>query len=329
MYTNVIYNTDALSGLKKLPDESIDCIVTSPPYWQLRDYGHKDQLGLEKTFYEYIDKLVEIMDQCKRVLKSSGSLWLNLGDTYSTQSGQSLGKSYPLETSKVNNTEMGSLLDKSGSGLPSKCLCMIPERISIKMLEYGWILRNEVIWHKPNPMPCSMKDRMTVNHEKMYFFVKNQKYYYKQLLEPLKSKKPTNIKFGGNNYKEYGNSTYSGNIYDPSNLEGKNKRTVWTISTKGCKEAHFATFPLELIDNCISASCPIGGIVLDPFMGSGTAAVSALQHDCNYIGFELNESYIEIINKRIEKAKKSVKKQLFSISGKPKHLNKKIIKEIL
>jgi DNA modification methylase len=164
MKTNVIHNTDCLTGLKELPDNSIDCIVTSPPYWALRDYGVEGQLGLENTFQDYIDKLLEIFTECKRVLKENGSCWINLGDTYSGSNGRIKKEVY------LNNTGHGA----GKTDLQDKSLCMIPERFAIAMIESGWILRNQIIWHKPSCMPSSVKDRFTVDFEKVFFLLKTR-----------------------------------------------------------------------------------------------------------------------------------------------------------
>lgn len=292
----MILNTDALNGLKSLADESVDCIITSPPYWQLRDYGVEGQLGLEPTFQEYISKLVEIFDEAKRVLKKDGTCWVNLGDTYSG-SGRGGG---------VDNTK------RTNKGLlPNKSLCNIPSRFAIAMQDRGWTLRNEIIWQKPNAMPSSVTDRFTIDYEKIFFFVKSTKYYFNQPKEPMvtdqvasqsnsreistlpSNKKQDNV--GRNDYTGF-NDRYT----QPENLM-RNKRTVWTINTEASSIEHFAMFPKELVETMIEAGCKPQGIVLDPFLGSGTTAIVAKSLNRNYLGIEINKEYCDIANERVEK----------------------------
>jgi DNA modification methylase len=257
METNKILQGDALEVLKTLPSESINCCVTSPPYWALRDYGVEGQLGLEKDFNEYINKLCDIFDEVKRVLRKDGTLWVNIGDTYGTQGGQNrdTNKDYSKYKSiKLKNTEIGSVLLKEPN--MHKNLCNIPARFSIEMQNRGWILRNVIIWHKPNCMPSSVKDRFTVDFEYLYFFVKSKKYWFETQHEPQKTffedKSPP---IGGKKLSGGFNPTYSGN-QPPSNPLGRNKRAVWTITTKPFKEAHFATYPEALCETPIKAGCP-------------------------------------------------------------------------
>lgn len=270
MICDNIINGDALEQLKLLPDNSVDCCVTSPPYWALRDYGVSGQLGLEETFQEYINKLCNIFDEVKRVLKKEATLFVNIGDTYSSK----------------------------------KSLCQIPSRFAIEMENRGWILRNEIIWHKPNCMPSSANDRFTVDFEKVFFFVKQKKYYFKQQLD--KYTKPID-RWGGKCIKPNGVSVWDKGTGQESyrkrdmrpNSEGKNKRSVWSVNTKPFKGNHFATFPEKLIEPMISAGCPENGVVLDPFFGAGTTALVAIKQNKNYIGIELNKEYIKIAQDRI------------------------------
>jgi DNA modification methylase len=298
---NKIYNGNALDVLKTFPDESVDMVITSPPYWALRDYGAEGQLGLESTFQEYINKLCDIFDEVKRVLKKSGSCWVNLGDAYSG-SGKGVG------------------------GIKSKSLLQIPSRFAIEMCNRGWILRNEIIWHKPNAMPSSVNDRFTVDYEKLFFFVKSKKYYFEQQKEQMKTnqvcgnstrhhsrKVSLNITKQGSKgvlgqensglrkQDQIGRADYTGfnKRYLPPKDLMRNKRSVWSINTKPFKEKHFATYPEELIITPIKACCPENGIVLDPFMGSGTTAVVARGLGLKYVGIELNPDYIKIADKRL------------------------------
>ena len=241
MKTNTILQGDALAVLKTLPDESIDCVVTSPPYWALRDYGVDGQLGREPTFQEYITKLCDIFDEIKRVLKKTGTCWVNLGDTYGTQSGAM--RDGKFGTKNTNNQQV--IQPKS----IHKCLLQIPSRFAIEMTNRGWILRNRIIWHKPNCMPSSAKDRFTVDFEELFFFVKSKKYYFEPQYERATYT---------DNRKDKGRHQYNNRNTQCGVLvtDKRNKRCVWKIPTKGFKEAHFAVFPEALIETPIKAGCP-------------------------------------------------------------------------
>lgn len=404
---NAIHNYHVLEGLKKLPDESIDMVITSPPYWSLRDYGKhtdaiwggdpnckhqfkkkvtikkhkggknscvgnnrkgvsaftntsqfcckcdawKGQLGLEPSIDLFIEHLVSIFDEIKRVLKKTGTCWVNLGDTYYTKSGNSFSKDKISSKKRIQETGLQKANTLRGnSELPAKCLSLIPFRFAIEMVKHGWILRNDIIWHKPNCIPCSARDRFTVDFEHMFFFSKSKKYYFEKQYEPLKK------------------------VLD-NNLPGRNKRCIWTICPRPFKDAHFAVFPEKLCEIPIKAGCPkhvckkcgmpelilesshnpyvfnirvrdvkmnqikyadrkaskkevenykgrytskgrvkqvLGckcnagyepGVVLDPFMGSGTTALVANKQGKNFIGFELNPEYIKIAEKRLNDKK--------------------------
>ena len=293
---NTIIQGDCLEVLKTLPSESIDCVITSPPYWALRDYGVEGQLGLEPTFQEYVNKLCDIFDEVKRVLKKSGTCWVNMGDTYNAggnyRKDGSSGRGY-----KYNRVEFGRVQnDKKAQGISEKCLCQIPSRFAIEMSNRGWILRNEIIWHKPNCMPSSVKDRFTVDFEKVFFFVKNKKYWFETQLEPI-SKNTHTTKENFDKRQDFISKKQKS--FHVVKSVGRNKRAVWTITTKPFKEAHFATYPEKLIEPMVKAGCPIGGITLDPFIGSGTTAVVARKLGRKYLGIELNPDYIKICNKRL------------------------------
>lgn len=277
-----ILHGDALEKIKLLKDKSIDCIVTSPPYWQLRDYGVAGQLGLEDTVEEYIEKLLDIFDECWRVLKDTGTVFINMGDTYSSSKYISIRR---------------------------KSRMMIPEKIAIAMIEKGWILRNEIIWHKPNVVPEAVQDRFTNDFEKIYFFTKSEKYFFEKQYETFSEKTLTAFKDGimptgkkkmlGAGESRTGMREINKPWKAAYNEKGRNMRTVWKIATKGISEAHFATFPEELVRRCILAGCPENGIVLDPFLGSGTTLKVAKQLNRSGIGIELNQEYIQIAKKRI------------------------------
>lgn len=307
---------DALTELSKLDSESVDSCITSPPYWALRDYKVAGQLGLESTIDEYVTKLVSIFDQIKRVLKRSGTCWVVIGDTYSGNIKQT-GRNDSNTELRPNRRESG---DKtkivSDNNILDKSLCMIPERFAIKMIDHGWILRNKIIWYKPNCMPSSAKDRFTVDWEYVYFFVKSQKYYFETQYEPIQSDdtvgwtklqakdkwhvKNDMWKVGTEKRHQfrYGDKSVDGKQYHQNPL-GRIKRCVWKISTKPFSGAHFAVFPPDLVEPMLRAGCPSDGIVLDPFFGAGTVGLVALQQNKRFIGIELNPEYINIANARL------------------------------
>jgi site-specific DNA-methyltransferase (adenine-specific) len=246
MEVNTIICGAMPQATKVFPDGYFNCCISSPPYWALRDYGVDGQLGLEPTFEEYIDKLCAIYDEVKRVLRADGTCWVNLGDTYA---GSGRDKE-PVPRS-----------DFQVSGVSAKSLCLIPQRFAIEMVNRGWILRNVIIWHKPNPMPSSAKDRFTVDFEYVYFFVKSKKYWFEPQYEPADS--PPGHKWNLNTPKTFGGNGHIGKNTQNKNRAiwelnplGRNKRTVWTIPTQPFPEAHFATFPEKLVAPMIKAGCP-------------------------------------------------------------------------
>ncbi len=269
------------------------------------------QLGLEPTFEEYVNKLCDIFDQVKRVLRDDGTCWVNMGDTYSGTSSK--GDYRDPKYKEGRNGQSISLNAKTS--LPSKCLLMIPMRFAIEMANRGWILRNTIIWHKPNCMPSSASDRFTVDFEYIFFFSKNKNYYFETQREKRKYDFDKSIK-----YDSKGNPTYKAKVtkedrdkirnrgikegfkFDKAynNPLGRIKRTVWKITTRSYPEAHFATYPEELCETPIKAGCPEGGIVLDPFFGAGTTGFVALKQNKKFIGIELNEEYIKIAEARLK-----------------------------
>ncbi len=299
---NKIYNIDCLEGLKQLPDNSINCCVTSPPYWGLRDYGVEGQLGLESTPEEYVAKMVEVFREVKRVLRDDGTLWLNLGDCYNGSGGA--GGDYSKGGLKEGQPKYPG---RKVATLKPKDLVGIPWMVAFALRADGWYLRQDIIWHKPNPMPESVKDRCTKAHEYIFLLAKSAQYYYdneaiKEDAKPESEKRYKSTFYTGK--KEISGQGRPGNA---SNTPGykkwtgkRNKRSVWTVTTKPFKEAHFATFPPDLIKPCILAGCPKDGIVLDPFMGSGTTGMVAAMYQRNFIGFELNPEYCKMAKKRIE-----------------------------
>ena len=298
---------DSLEVLKTMDEQSVHCCVTSPPYWALRNYGQDGQLGQEATPEEYVDKLVAIMGEVKRVLRDDGTLWLNLGDSY-VGSGNK-GK-YKDNKDRKNRNGQEIAKNNKVKGLKPKDMVGIPWRVAFALQEDGWYLRSDIIWHKTNPMPMPIKDRPTSCHEYIFLLSKNRQYYYdyEAILEPLLNTERNDTSgsgFGG--YKHTSqpdktmNPTYSGRKFDPSKKKGKNKRDVWTVATIGYKGSHVAVYPPKLIEPCIIAGCPDGGTVLDPFSGSGTTGVVALNNQKNYIGIELSPEYVKLSEDRIAK----------------------------
>lgn len=318
MEVNTIILGDCLERLKGLPNESVDCVITSPPYWALRDYGVEGQLGLEPTFQEYINKLCDIFDEVKRVLKKEGTCWVNLGDTYMGNSSYSekgrqgfgndkvgmINKKQWLDPKNPTPTKLRAREHVESGQIAEKSLCQIPSRFAIEMTNRGWILRNEIIWHKPNCMPSSVTDRFTVDFEKVFFFVKSKRYFFdaESVKEDSKWKDDPRAGDGRIHYeggkREGKKGTGQENFVSIS--DKKNKRTVWTVNTKGYSEAHFATYPEKLIEPMIKSGCPENGVVLDVFMGAGTTAVVATKLKRNWLGIELNPEYIKIAEERIK-----------------------------
>jgi DNA modification methylase len=297
---------DCLEVLKTLPAESINCAVTSPPYYGLRDYGVDGQIGLEQTPNEYVAKLVEVFREVKRVLKDDGTLWLNLGDSYaSAQKGSGGATNKQL-------TNRGSFFrperyDLASHGLKPKDLIGIPWRVAFALQADGWYLRQDIIWHKPNPMPESVRDRCTKAHEYIFLLSKSAKYFFDSdaIKEGSKTYTRKASKIGNkaqsdDGFRSYMVDSQTRGFGRDITTVGRNKRSVWTVTTKPFKGAHFATFPQDLVEPCILAGCPEGGTVLDPFFGAGTVGVVAKKLGRNYVGIELNSQYIQIAERRID-----------------------------
>lgn len=320
-----------------IDDKSVNCIITSPPYWQLIDYRFKEQLGMEKTPEEFIEKMVIVFREAKRVLRNDGTLWINIGDSYASSS-----KNRTKEQARAKSILKGGLKSqeqslkqqsKIVSGLKSKDLVGIPWLLAFALRTDGWYLRQDIIWSKPNPMPESVTDRCTRAHEYIFMLSKSSTYFYDNKAiktraagssikqweqnvddqigsERVPGKTNGNMKAVGGprkSDKQRGHSRRHNGFNDrwdkmtvaEQTSMGANKRSVWEVPTKGFAEAHFATFPPELIVDCIKAGCPPGGTVLDPFMGSGTIAVVAKGLNRNYIGLEGKKEYIDMAEKRI------------------------------
>ena len=279
--------------------------VTSPPYYGLRDYGHEGQIGLEETPEEYIKAMVEVFRCVWDVLKDNGTLWLNIGDSYARNGGGVESKMNTVHKMGVGQKATylaGGMqsINRVPKGLKEKDLIGIPWMMAFALRADGWYLRQDIIWHKPNPMPESVTDRCTKAHEYIFLMSKSQKYYYDaDAIKEQSTSKSEGIRFGGNKYGDDDDpkfATKSGNV--SKEYDKANKRSVWTVTTKPYAGAHFAVFPFKLIEPCILAGAPVGGIVLDPFMGSGTTAQVAQNLGRQYIGCELNPDYCQLQNIR-------------------------------
>lgn len=310
MQLNKIYNENCLATMARMPDGFIDCCITSPPYYGLRDYGHADQIGLEETPDQYIENIVKVFREVKRVLKREGTFWLNLGDSYFSDTKGSGGTS-DKQASNAGSRYNVRKFQRTG-GLKPKDLIGIPWMVAFALRADGWYLRQDIIWHKPNPMPESVTDRCTKSHEYIFLMSKSQKYFYDA--EAIKEKAAYD---GRKDTLMKGSAKYATAVVpDQSahtmaargherwkmNENGehiRNKRSVWTITTKPYSGAHFATFPEELIIPMVKAGCPEKGIIYDPFGGAGTTALVSHKLNRRFILSEINSEYVQIAEKRI------------------------------
>lgn len=333
---------DALAVLRTMPEASVDCVVTSPPYWGLRDYGHAGQLGLEDSPVAFVGSLLEVFREVRRVLKPAGTLWLNLGDSYMTRPNGGPGRTSIAHAQYRSANALRSTRKMATTeGLKHKDLVGIPWRAAFALQDDGWYLRSDIIWSKPNPMPESTKDRPTKAHEYLFLLSKSERYHYDSLAisEPLAACTLKEIEEGynGKGTKDYeaagvqnpssvkariiAGKKRSGNLErkprpgpegDARNQSGnipwedasgrRNRRTVWTIPSQPFKGAHFAVMPEALVEPCILAGCPEGGLVLDPFAGSGTVGAVALKNFRRFVGIELNPAYAAMATRRIAAA---------------------------
>jgi DNA modification methylase len=294
---------DCIETMKTMPDGFVQTCVTSPPYFGLRDYGHDGQIGLEPTPDQFIAKLVDVFREVKRVLKDDGTLWLNIGDSYARTGGTDRKVSDSANVGSTRNTleQIADRKQRAPEGIKPKDLIGIPWLLAFALRADGWYLRQEIIWHKPNPMPESVTDRCTKSHESIFLLAKSGKYYFDNGA----------IKEDAKNWGTRDRSEFRGGTTDPllkqHGLAGKededeptrNKRSVWTVATTPYKGAHFATFPTALIEPCILAGAPAGGIVLDPFFGSGTTGQVAQALGRRFIGCELNPAYKALQDERL------------------------------
>jgi len=318
-WLNRVHFGDCLETLRRMPDGIVNTCVTSPPYFGLRDYGHPGQIGLEASPEEFVQRLVEVFREVRRVLRDDGTCWVNMGDSYAgswgAQSREHAGKHAPNVSAISANQVKAAQRRHSGTGsipagtdLKPKDLIGVPWMLAFALRADGWYLRQDMIWHKPNPMPESIKDRCTKAHEYIFLLSKNERYYFDNgaiqepgVMEPGRAprrgnsfarKVETGLPPGAPAHHREGREDIS--------YEGmRNKRSVWTVSTKPYSGAHFATFPEDLIEPCILAGAPAGGVVLDPFLGSGTTAAVATRLGRQWVGCELNPEYEPLQRERL------------------------------
>lgn len=343
MTTQLILNGDCLEGLRKLPDGLAHCCVTSPPYWGLRDYGHEGQIGLEATPEAYVARMVEVFAEVRRVLRDDGTLWLNLGDSYAGSWGNQ-GRKETRGTQRAINGPMlqrlkaspthdidccldDDCLSPAGDGgiypdkktsteswvndhptLKAKDLVGIPWRVAFALQADGWWLRQDIIWHKPNPMPESVRDRCTKAHEYVFLMTKSERYAFDAgaISEAASGRECGNVaptKAGRSGDEKHRTSA---NLHKIEASDTRNRRSVWTVTTKPYAGAHFAVMPPDLVEPCIKAGCPEGGTVIDPFAGSGTTLAVAAKLGRNAYGCELNPEYVKLAEARIREAREGV-----------------------
>jgi DNA modification methylase len=298
---------DVRERLADVEPGSVQTCVTSPPYWGLRDYGHDGQLGLESTPDEYVARMVGVFREVRRVLADDGTLWLNLGDSYA---GSGKGAWSNDETRQLNRHRVkeryvptraeSPLAGKTPDGLKPKDLVGIPWRVAFALQADGWWLRQDIIWHKPNPMPESIRDRCTKSHEYLFLLAKSERYFYdnEAIAEQALHSSLGNVERKPATLRGAPKDGVSGNV--PWEGDTRNRRSVWTIATKPFRGAHFAVMPQALAEPCVLAGSRADDLVLDPFTGSGTVGVVALRHGRRFVGVELNSEYAEIARDRIE-----------------------------
>lgn len=309
---------DSRSVLQTLPENSVHCCVTSPPYFNLRDYGVNGQIGIEETPETYINALVEVFREVRRVLRPDGTAWVNIADTYAAN------RTYQLHDTRGTKDHTDSKGSKVPTGCKPKDMIGIPWMLAFALRDDGWYLRQDIIWQKPNCMPESVKDRCTKSHEHIFLLSKSPQYYFdaeaisepiaesskKRFLQDIERQTGSNRQPGKTNGAMKAAMPRFGRGKDGEQgvkeyvpILRRNKRDVWSISTKGFKGAHFAVFPEELVEPCVFAGSPINGTVLDPFCGSGTVGVVSLKNGRDFIGIELNPAYVEIAQERIRRVK--------------------------
>lgn len=320
MRTNYVHCGEALAFLKRLPDACVDLCLTSPPYWGLRDYGVRGQLGLERTIEGYVRRLVRIVDEARRVLRPTGSLYLNLGDTYVGSWGSASQQNQAVHQHKRLNSwprpGYAHFVVRPPSSFQQrvreKSLAGVPWRVALRLIGQGWILRNAIIWHKPNALPSSVKDRLSTQYEYLFHFVKSPRYYYD--LDPVRVPHKRGTPQAERDYlrmmagRQLFHGKWSRMNLDRSRVQrafiaghplGRNPGDVWAIPTRPFPGAHFAVFPEDLCERPILSSSPPGGVVLDPFAGSGTTLAVARRLGRRWIGCDIKRSYCDLARKRV------------------------------
>ena len=304
---NKIYAGDCLNTLRSWPDRIAHMAVTSPPYFGLRDYGVEDQHGRNGTVQEYVSSLVSVCHELRRVLRDDGTLWLNLGDSYAKAGGKQV-----LQTKNASHGLAGM---RAGTpGFKPKQMLGVPWRVALALQDDGWFLRSDIIWEKPNAMPSSVTDRVTTSHEYIFMLSKTKSYYFdaKSIQEKainagkvvkLGAKSSSKGQAAGARVAASGNGLHDSYLVK----EFRNKRSVWRVNTRCFKGAHFATFPPDLIEPCVLAGSPVGGVVLDPYMGAGTTALVAEKNGRNFLGCELNPEYVSMALARIRASNATLK----------------------
>ncbi len=301
---------DSIETMKRMDAGSVQTCVTSPPYYGLRDYGSDGQIGQEGSPQEYVEKMVHVCREIHRVLRDDGTFWLNLGDSYSPGGRSQMAPTLRTKTKDAASGKQEYLANfatrpKGDPKSKPKNLLGIPWRVALALQADGWFLRQDIIWHKPNPMPESVRDRCVKSHEYIFLLTKSAKYHFDHyaIQEPLaeSSRKRLSQDISAQVETTHHVGKTNGNFKAQGNMQtGKrNKRSVWTVTTKPFKGAHFATFPPNLIEPCILAGCPPGGVVMDPFMGSGTTGLVAAKHGRRFIGIDLNQEYVAIAARRL------------------------------
>ena len=326
MELNKIYHGSCLDLIKNIPNNSVNSVITSPPYWQLRDYGWDGQWGLEPTYQMYLENLWSLMDEIHRILKDEGTVWVNLGDTYHNPTKWTNKDSSQTIANGNNRNFIGT--KKQNNGIPSKCLILIPHRFAIGCIDRGWVLRNDIVWAKRNGMPESVTDRFSKKHEYFFLMAKKDGYYFdlesvrltpKQVtidrmkrgisennkwVDGANGQSPHSLSKGRINakYSNGGRLGWTGEKSTEGNINGANPGSVsdfWDIPTKGSSDNHFAAYNTKLIDKPIMAGCPEGGIILDPFCGTATTGCRAIELGRKFIGFEGSKEYVDIGNKKL------------------------------
>lgn len=293
-----IHIGDCLTSLRAMEDQSIHCCVTSPPYFGLRDYGVEGQIGLEDTPEAFVSRLVEVFREVRRVLRDDGTLWLNIGDSYAGYHGNKNAAYNAAPSNKGGYFENQRKTLVNHNGIKNKDLIGIPWMLAFALRADGWYLRQDIIWHKPNPMPESVRDRCTKAHEYIFLLSKSERYYF----DSDAMQEPAVSTGGGGFSQKYADAQPSHGamkLERPNTGGMRNKRDVWSVPVRSYKGAHFATFPPALIKPCILAGCPVGGTVLDPFGGSGTTAGVAIKHGRKAVLCELNPEYVELVKGRV------------------------------